>query len=150
MAVGRIPQILYREGTGTQTAYRAERKLGSKLTRRRISELDVSTPEKIQRALQDIVSDIDTATLPSRSLPFGEGNLVIGQAFTSGADVEVKHELGRAFRGWMLLRQRALTAGTATAWEQDNASTPADREVLDKDRVKLRAAGTFTADVWVW
>lgn len=56
------------------------------------------------RTLQRIQQNVDVATLATRTHAFGDSNIVPGVKLTAGKLTNVKHGLGRAYRGWVVVR----------------------------------------------
>lgn len=95
------------------------------------------------RATNQLQKNVSKALNGIKSLPFGDGNLIVGQTFTNGATAVVKHGLGVACAGFLIMNPRALTAGVPLA-----TNTTAAANLVTT--LSLLAAGTFTADVWCY
>ncbi len=84
-----------------------------------------------------------SATQSARSLPFGDGNLFADVAFIATVPTVIAHRLGRAYQGFLVLRQRAAAAFVPL----EQAQAPSS---LDAKQITLLTAVDATADVWVY
>jgi hypothetical protein len=75
----------------------------------------VQAPEVLARHLRELDKAIVRSTAGARSLPFASGVEFDGQAITTAATV-FAHNMGRPFRGYMLLRKSAALDVFEPTW----------------------------------
>ncbi len=132
MAAGRVPTIVSTLPNGTVKRARA-----NVAARGRVFTGDQNADE-MQRRLR-------AEAAPAGSLPFGNGNLIAGQNFSTGVQLIVNHGLGRPFQGFFLVNPRGYASGVPAA--TFFGETPL---TLSSIRIVLYGLGVFTADVWVY
>jgi hypothetical protein len=88
--------------------------------------------DRLQDALQEWARQLDRN-------PWLDGVLLEGVALAAGTNV-ITHKLGRALRGWWLVRR--VRAGGAANYPSELAS--------DEDTLTLDATGAETVSIWVW
>lgn len=119
---------------------RVPRNVTSTTTGARIRALTVEPTglDLVDRAISRVV-DAMRALLAH---PRADQTTVIDVSFSAGTNKVVEHRLGRAFRGWNVVRIR--TAGSTF---REVAQTDA---ALDSVQVTLVSSATCLADVEVW
>lgn len=100
-------------------------------------------PESVNRALNTMQRNVDSAVTQAKGNPFADGVLLTGVAFTNGT-VTLTHGLGRAFRGYIVMNV-GYTSGTNVGVHL--ASTDMTKAAQE---IRLTAHASFSADVWVY
>lgn len=92
------------------------------------SAVEVKMQENVSKALQPFVNS-----------PIADGVLLESVALINGV-TEINHKLGRAPRGWLIVRQRA----SASIWDvQDENTRP-------KLTLKLQSNAAVICDIWIF
>jgi hypothetical protein len=80
----------------------------------------VQDPATLARQLQELAATIEEATRAANSLPFLGGQIFEGQAFGAAALI-LRHNLGRAYRGYDLLRVTTVATLYEPTWAPSTA-----------------------------
>lgn len=102
----------------------------------------VGLPAPLARQLDRIQDAVAQAMAVVKRLPFSDGNLVQGVAFTGTTQKSIAHGLGRAWRGYMVVNVQNASGNAAFT------ATP--NSVTDGATIHITPSVTCSCDVWIW
>jgi hypothetical protein len=93
------------------------------------------------RQVDQIGRNVELFARVARASPFWDGALVT--ATLSSTPTQVNHTLGRAYRGWLVVRLQATSA-------QGVFEPPGATQVSSQTSIPLQASGPCTVTLWVY
>lgn len=103
---------------------------------------DLEVPDRLYQVIHQLQSNLLLALRPLAENPTLGGNLLKGIVFTGGQTLYLAHGLGRAYRGWYVVRAQGAAASLVEAALP--AGTTSDRII------GLTSANAGTYDVMVF